>query len=50
MTAQKNTTYTFYKICIAIAVFMMFFLQTFLLVDGTNVFSCRWQPLVVLLP
>ena len=39
MTKQKTANYTVCRICIAIAVFLMFFLQTFLLVDGPNVFS-----------
>lgn len=38
MTTKTRANYTLYRISIAIAVFVMFFLQTFLLVDGTNVF------------
>ena len=38
MEKKSALSYTFYRISIAIAVFLAFFLQTFLLVDGTNVF------------
>ena len=53
MTKQKTANYTVCRICIAIAVFLMFFLQTFLLVDGTNVFSThftQWAASAVTLP
>ena len=42
-----------YRICIAICVFIIFFLQTFLLVDGTNVFASyftSWASLQVTMP
>lgn len=52
MTAQKRS-FTIYKVCIAVTVFLMFFLQTFLLVDGTNVFMAHftdWAASAVSLP
>lgn len=53
MTQQKTANYTFCRIAIAIAVFLMFFLQTFLLVDGTNVFMSHftgWAATQISLP
>lgn len=54
MTAQKkHLSYTFYRISIALAVFLAFFLQTFLLVDGTNIFMAHftaWKATEVSLP
>ena len=53
MTKQKTANYAFCRIAIAIAVFLMFFLQTFLLVDGTNVFMSYftgWTATQVSLP
>lgn len=55
MTKQKTASYTLCKISIAIAVFLMFFFQTFLLVDGTNVFmshfgAAGWSASQVSLP
>lgn len=53
MTVQKHASYTFYRITIALSVFIMFFLQTFLLVDGTNVFMSYfsdWAATQVSLP
>lgn len=52
MTMQKKS-FALYKVCIAITVFIMFFLQTFLLVDGTNVFMAHftdWAASAVSLP
>lgn len=52
MTTTKRS-YTFYRVTIAIAVFLTFFLQTFLLVDGTNVFMAHftgWAATQVSLP
>ena len=43
MTDQKkHLSYTFYRISIALAVFLAFFFQTFLLVDGTNIFMAHF--------
>lgn len=42
MTKQKKGNYTFCMIAISLSVFLMFFLQTFLLVDGTNVFMAHF--------
>ena len=54
MTDQKkHLSYTFYRISIALAVFLAFFLQTFLLVDGTNIFMAHftaWKATEVSLP
>ena len=53
MQKTKSLSYTFYRVSIAIAVFVMFFLQTFLLVDGTNVFMAYftgWAATQVSLP
>lgn len=54
MTDQKKyLSYTFYRISIALAVFLAFFLQTFLLVDGTNIFMAHftaWKATEVSLP
>lgn len=54
MTGQKkHLSYTFYRISIALAVFLAFFLQTFLLVDGTNIFMAHftaWKATEVSLP
>ena len=54
MTEQKkHLSYTFYRISIALAVFIAFFLQTFLLVDGTNIFMShftQWNAREVSLP
>lgn len=53
MTKKKTANYTFCRIAIAIAVFLMFFLQTFLLVDGTNVFMSHftdWAATQISLP
>ncbi len=50
---EKHMSYTFYRITIAIAVFIAFFLQTFLLVDGTNVFMAHftdWKSIQVSIP
>jgi len=50
---MKELSYTFYRISIAIAVFLVFFLQTFLLVDGANVFIAyftNWATTQVSLP
>ena len=53
MEKRSHLSYTFYRISIAIAVFLVFFLQTFLLVDGTNVFMAYftgWAATQVSLP
>ncbi len=53
MTKKKTANYTLCRIAIAIAVFLMFFLQTFLLVDGTNVFMSHftdWAATQISLP
>lgn len=53
MTTQKKGNFKLYMVCIAITVFLMFFLQTFLLVDGTNVFMAHftdWAASAVSLP
>lgn len=53
MTKTKKGNYTFCRISIALSVFLMFFLQTFLLVDGTNVFMSHftgWAASQVSLP
>lgn len=54
MTDQKkHLSYTFYRISIALAVFLAFFFQTFLLVDGTNIFMAHftaWKATEVSLP
>lgn len=53
MTKQKQGNYTFCMISISLSVFLMFFLQTFLLVDGTNVFMAHftdWSSTQVSLP
>lgn len=53
MAKTKALSYTFYRVSIAITVFVMFFLQTFLLVDGTNVFMAyftNWAATQVSLP
>ena len=53
MTKQKKGNYTFCMISISLSVFLMFFLQTFLLVDGTNVFMAHftdWASTQVSLP
>lgn len=42
MTTTKKGNYTFCRISIALSVFLMFFLQTFLLVDGINVFMSHF--------
>lgn len=50
---QKVANYQFCKIAIAITVFLLFFLQTFLLVDGTNIFMAYftgWAATQVSLP
>lgn len=50
---QKVANYQFCKIAIAITVFLLFFLQTFLLVDGTNIFMAHftgWAATQVSLP
>jgi MFS transporter, OFA family, oxalate/formate antiporter len=51
--SKKHLSYTFYRITIALAVFLAFFLQTFLLVDGTNIFMAHftsWSSTQVSLP
>ena len=53
MNKQKTASYSLCRVCIALAVFLMFFLQTFLLVDGTNVFMAHftdWKATAVSLP
>lgn len=50
---QKAANYHLCKIAIAITVFLLFFLQTFLLVDGTNIFMAHftdWAATQVSLP
>lgn len=50
---QKVANYQLCKIAIAITVFLLFFLQTFLLVDGTNIFMAHftgWAATQVSLP
>jgi MFS family permease len=53
MSKLKTRNYIFYRVCIAITVFLIFFLQTFLLVDGTNVLMAHfteWTAIRVSLP
>ena len=53
MTKQKKGNYTVCRIAIALAVFVMFFLQTFLLIDGANVLMSHftdWAASQVSLP
>lgn len=50
---MKKRSYTFYRITIAIAIFLIFFLQTFLIVDGANIFVTHftnWATTAVSLP